>query len=175
MTDPGEGTTDLTTDSEGDAPPPELGDPGKKALDAMKAKLKAANARAAEATAERDRLTAAAEAIDATAIEKRIRAQVAGERATERAVDRIEVHAATMSVDPDVARAMLAAKVGDFIEDGKVSDQAIKDALAALVEEKPYLAARAGKRFNGSADNGARAASAPPADMNALLRQKAGY
>lgn len=176
MTDPGENVplTDGTTDDDTAAPPPELGDPGKQALDRMKAKVREATVARRTAEAEIERLTAAASAIDPEKIEARVRAELVAEGVKTRAVDRIEVHAAKMSVDPDVARAMLATKADSFIADGQVDDKAIAEALEALVKEKPYLAARAG-RFTGSADGGARAATAAPDDMNSIIRKAAGY
>lgn len=176
MTDPGEGTTDPAgTDDTDETPPPQLGDPGKQALERMKARVKEANNRAKEAQELADQLRAQASAVDPETIEKQVRAKVAGEYLAASALDKLEVQAATMGVDPDVARAMLASRSGEFLDNGTVNPAAIKEALEKLVEEKPYLAARAGKRFNGSADGGARPATGAPEDMNTLIRRKAGY
>jgi hypothetical protein len=176
MTDPGTQDDDTTIDPQDDdttAPPDDLKDAGKNALDRMKARVKTANAAAARAKAEADQIRAAAANVDPEAIEKRVRAQMASEFAGERALDKLEVKAATMSVDPEVARALLASRVNEFVKDGKVDTAAIEAALTKLVEDKPYLAARA-KRFAGSADNGARGATPAPSDMNALIRRSAG-
>lgn len=170
MTDPGIQNDDTETEEE--KAPPELGDPGKKALDSMKARLKEARGREAEAKAEIERLMKSA--VDPDAIEQRVRAQVGAELATERALDRIETKAGKLFEDPDVARALLANRVGEFLKDGKVDEPTIMKALEKLLEDKPYLAARAGRRFAGSADSGARPATGAPEDMNAIIRRAAG-
>lgn len=170
MTDPGIQNDDTSTEEE--KAPPELGDPGKRALDSMKTRLREAKAREAEAKAEIERLTKSA--VDPEAIEQRVRAQMAGELAAERALDRIETKAGKLFEDPDVARTLLAGRVDEFLKDGKVNEPAIAKALEELLESKPYLAARAGRRFAGSADGGARAATAPPEGMDAIIRRAAG-
>ncbi len=171
MTDPG-AQTDPNDQNDDVQAPPELGDPGKKALDSMKARLRAARENEAAARAEIERLQK--EAVDPDAIERRVREQIASEQVNERALDKIEAKAGKLFEDPDVARALLANRVGEFLKDGKVNEPAIVTALAKLLEEKPYLAAR-GKRFAGSADGGARAATAAPEGMDAIIRRSAGY
>lgn len=177
MTDnPGEVQDENTTTEEQDEndtpPPPELREPGQKALDSMKARVKAAREIAAKAQARVAELEASA--TDPAEIEKRVRAEVAQEQLTERTLDKIETKAAKLFEDPDVARALLERRAGEFVKDGKIDEAAIMKALEGVLEAKPYLAARAGKRFVGSADGGARNAQSETGDMNTLLRRAAG-
>lgn len=139
-----------------------LGDPGKKALDSMKARLKKANekSRALEA-----QLAAAAkkgdDEPDPAELRKQAQAEARAEVLNERALDKVETRAAKLFADPEDARALLAARVEDFIDDGQVDVDAIDEALKELLGKKPHLAATAGKRFSGSADGGARKGSGP--------------
>lgn len=146
-----------TTTTEGES---SLGDAGKKALDAMKAKWKAAETRANE----RDQAAAALQAkLDGKEAEH-VATQVA--REAEQAVlakanDRIrksEVKAAAKGVlaDPQDAYKFLDLDSFEVDDDGNVDEDAIASALADLVKDKPYLAAQGGRKFQGSADGGAR-------------------
>lgn len=153
-------------------PPPDpdgtdaLGDAGKRALDRMKASLKA----------ERDaRLKAEAERDAARGISEQEKAQRAAEAAAlAKANSRIlrsEVRAAAKGVlaDPTDAYRFLDLDAFDVDQDGSVDEQAITDALTELVRTKPYLAAAASPPgaqrppttnpagFGGTADQGARA------------------
>lgn len=98
-----------------------------------------------------------------TEVEK-ARAQARDETLAEvlkdRALDRVETKAAKSFADPEDARALLASHVDDFIVDGKVDGEAIDKALADLLKRKPHLGVQ-GKRFEGSADGGARKPSRP--------------
>lgn len=92
-------------------------------------------------------------------------AELQAKRETETAAlakanDRIlksEVKAAAKGVlaDPQDAYKFLDLDSFEVDDDGNVDEGAIASALADLVKSKPYLAAQ-GKRFQGSADGGAR-------------------
>jgi hypothetical protein len=150
-------TTEATT-TDGEAA---LGDAGKKALDAMKAKWKAAEQQAKETS---DRLAALQAQIDGREAEHQasLEAQKVQDAALSAANKRIvsaELRAAakgkvaedflsdlTHFIDPS------AFEVGD---DGSVDDAAIAQAITDLIASRPSLAAQ-GSRFQGSADTGAR-------------------
>jgi hypothetical protein len=134
-----------------------LGDAGKKALDAMKAKWQTERDKRKAADAEVAKLKAPkSEEEDPRAIAEAARAEARAEVLRERALDKIETKAAKLFADPEDARALLAAQVEDFLDDGKVDIDAIEDALKDLLSKKPHLAAATAKRFQGGADGGAR-------------------
>lgn len=142
----------------------QLGDAGKKALDAMKAKWqkerderKALAARIAELEAPKDKT----DQPDPEKIRQQAKAEAAAEVLKDRALDKVETKAAKLFADPEDARALLASRVDEFVDDGKVDTEAIEDALADLLKKKPHLAAATAKRFQGGADGGARKGSKP--------------
>ena len=137
-----------------------LGDAGKKALDAMKAERKAARDEATAAKAERDALQAKLDGKEAEFKQTQAKRE-AEQAALAKANDRIrksEVKAAAKGVlaDPQDAYKFLDLDSFEVDDDGNVDEDAIVSALADLVKTKPYLAAQGGKRFQGTADGGAR-------------------
>lgn len=176
MSDEDENTLDDTTgagtdraDEDGNE---QLGDAGKKALDAMKGKWQTERDARKERDAEIAQLKAQLaknkgsdggkpEQPDLDEVRKQAKAELAAEMLRDRALDKIEAKAAKLFADPEDAAALLARKVDDFIDGGKVDTEAIEDALADLLKKKPHLAATVGKRFAGSADGGARKGSKP--------------
>jgi len=72
-------------------------------------------------------------------------------------------------VDPEDVARLLDWDELDDVDDRKAVERAIK----ALIKEKPYLAGQA--RPEGNADSRSRGGTPDGSDMNALLRQKAGY
>jgi hypothetical protein len=129
--------TDLVDDSDdgdtGDAD--KLGDAGKKALDSMKSKWQK----------ERD-------------ARKALEAKMAADSKPDDQQDPAEMRKQAQAEAED-ARALLAARVEDFVDDGQVDVDAINEALADLLSKKPHLAAATAKRFQGGADGGARKGS----------------
>lgn len=168
-TETGDADTDRVDDNGTDA----LGDAGKKALDTMKGKWqterdarKERDAEIAQLKAElakRDKGSDSSKPTlpDLDEVRKQAKAEVAAEMLRDRALDKIEAKAAKLFADPEDAAALLARKVNDFIDNGKVDTDAIEEALEDLLKKKPHLAATAGKRFAGSADGGARKGSKP--------------
>lgn len=161
-TDPG---TDTGTASGDDERDPEgadqLGDPGKKALDAMKAKWKAERDKRRELEAklaERD-APANTDQPDADSIRREAM------RAANARIIRSEIKAAAAGklADPADALAYLDADQFEVDDNGEVDADEINDAIEELLSRKPYLAAPAkGRRFQGSGDGGAaRKASGP--------------
>ena len=129
----------------------DLGDKGKRALDAMKARVKAAKAAERSAKAEAAQLKAekanAGKPADELAIEnaKREATEAALSTANKRIL-RSEVKAAAAG---KLANPALAVKLIDLDdlevdEDGNVDEDAIAEAISALLEENPYLAAQGG-------------------------------
>ena len=148
-----------------------LGDAGQKALDAMKAKLKAERVKSASAAArvaelERSTKTKSegGDAPDPDAIRKQAReealAEAKAEGLRERTLDRIEVLAARTFSDPGDARLFLAGSIDDFVDGDGVDSDAITAALANLLKQRPYLATVPPPKF-GASDGGARTASDP--------------
>lgn len=139
----------------------QLGDPGKRALDSMKSKWQKARD---ENKALRDQLAAGKRADDQTdpaELRKQLQAEARGEVLRDRALDKIETKAARLFADPEDARALLASRADDFIDDGQIDMDAINEALTDLLSKKPHLAAAKASRFQGGADGGARKGSGP--------------
>jgi hypothetical protein len=147
----------------------ELGDAGKKALDAMKAKW----------TAERDGAKPWKQLARELGVKspEDIKALIAGKSAEQddagRAVReataaaeakanakivRAEVKAAAAGkfADPADAAAFLDLTEFEVNEDGDVDQDAIAAALDDLLKKKPHLAAQGGRRFAGGGDGGHR-------------------
>jgi hypothetical protein len=166
--------TDVDADQVDDATEgsDQLGDAGKKALDAMKAKWqkerderKALAARIAEL--EKGKPAGDDQQPTAEKLREEARAEARAEALKDRALDKIEARAAKLFADPEDAAAFLSRRVDDFIDGGKLDVDAIDEALAELLQKKPHLAAQGGtgKRFSGTADGGTRNGSGRPAQL----------
>lgn len=176
----GGGTGGATTDPPADGKPAEgaegkteeqdppgaehLGDPGKKALEIMKAEKKAAKDEAAQFKADLEALrakVAGQEAEHAAKLERdKVHADALG-KANERIL-KAEVRAVAASKLADPADALRFLDLTEFEvgENGDVDSAAVTAAIDDLIKNKPYLAAQGGQRFQGSADGGAR--NGPP-------------
>lgn len=126
-----------------------LGDPGKKALDAMKAERTAAKA---EAKAVRDEFAAFKAAAEGKAAEyvaeqeKRKVEDAALAKANQRILkSEIRAIAAGKLADPKDALLHLDLDQFEVGNDGEVDTAAITAAIEDLVKSKPYLAAQGGK------------------------------
>jgi hypothetical protein len=143
-----------------------LGDPGKKALDAMKAQRNAERDRRRALEAELEALKAPKPAEDGQPTADEIRTQAARE-ANAKANARIlksEIRAAAAGklADPADALAHLDLSSFEVDENGDVDAAEISDAITDLLTRKPYLAANGRPVFQGSGDGGAaRKASGP--------------
>ena len=150
----------------------DLRDAGKKALDSMKAEVKAAKAEAKTAADERDRLKAAAEGKEAEWDADKKAREAADHRFSEKYL-KAEVKAAATGklADPSDAMRYLDMTKFEVSEDGDVDADAITSAIDALIKEKPYLAAQ-GARFTGTPDagtrNGTGVAQLTDADLNRM-------
>lgn len=123
-----------------------LGDPGKRALDAMKSqrneyrdKLRAAEARLAELEK-----SAPSDVPDPAKLREEILAEV--NRSANERVKRAELRAAAKGVFADPEDALLFVDLGaiEVDEDGNVDASALKSALDSVLERKPHLAAQRG-------------------------------
>lgn len=151
-----------------------LGDAGKRALDAERAARKEADKRLKAMEAELDKLReaqmseqeravaearreGAAEA--SAAVQARLFAAEAKVAAAGRVAD------PTLLADPDVARKLLGLDTIPVTPDGDIDSEAISGAIDRLLQERPFLAATSGAtpppKPTGSADGGARGATAP--------------
>jgi len=149
-----------------------LGDAGKRALDKMKADLRAEKARRKAAENEAAALKASKSDAsddgksDLDAVRTEALKQARAETLRERALDRLEARAGRKFNDSADARAHLASRVEDFIDGEQIDAAAIDEALTELLEAKPYLAAGGAKpRFEGTADNGARKGASGPKQL----------
>lgn len=142
----------------------QLGDAGKKALDAMKKKWKTAEAAATAAEQQRVALQAQIDGKQAEH-DASIAAQKVKDDALSAANDRIKkaevrAAAATKLADPADALRFIDLSEIEVNDDGEVDATAISAALDDLIREKPYLAAQGGSRFQGRGDGGHRKGAA---------------
>lgn len=139
----------------GDEPPADadqLGDAGKKALDAWKARAKRAEQALADAgIATKNQARKEAEG-EQSELEKSLMA-----KANARIV-RSEIRAAAAGklADPKDALVYLQVDKFDVDEDGEVDSDEVAAAIEELLKNKPYLAAATAKRFQGTGDGGAQ-------------------
>ena len=170
-------TTDTTTDTPAEATDVDapiegeeaLGDPGKKAIDTMKQKLRDAEKRAREAAAEAAQFRREAELRDKPAEEQALEAARAEARAEALAkanerILRSELKAAASGklADPTDAALFIDLTQFDVSGDGDVDSDALNDAIAELISRKPHLAAQKQNRFDGNADQGPKREAGVP-------------
>lgn len=151
----------------------ELGDAGKKALDAWKARAKAAETAEKEAKAELAKRTAA----EPDSEKVRREAEEAATRVANERVQRSELKAAAKGRLVDPAEALLNIDPTQFAVDanGDVDSDALNEAINQLLEKKPYLAAPSNP-FKGGGDGGATPPPKPAdsAEQVAAARLAAG-
>lgn len=146
----------------------QLGDAGKKALDAMKDKVKAERQKRRDVEAELEKLRTEAskkpEDEQPSADEIRREAEKAATQKANARIVRSEIRAAAAGklADPKDALTFLDVDQFDVDENGEIDSDEVADAIDDLLKSKPYLAAQGGKRFQGTGDGGAaRKASKP--------------
>jgi hypothetical protein len=136
-----------------------LSDPGKQALDRMKADRNAAKAEAKRVAEEFAAYKAQAEGKQAEYEQQQKDREVetaALKRADERILKaEVRAQAAGKLADPKDALRFIDLSEFEVDSDGEVDGDKIAAAIADLIKTKPYLAAQ-GKRFQGDADGGAR-------------------
>ncbi|MFD3657025.1 hypothetical protein [Streptomyces sp. NPDC058620] len=140
----------------------DLGDKGKRALDAMKGKLKA----------ERDKRRTLEQQLaekDGTDESEKVRRQAESE-ALSKANSRIlrsELKAAATGklINPKDALVHIDLDQFEVDEDGQVDEDEVADAIENLLKERPYLAAATAKRFQGTGDGGAARKAGRPKQL----------
>ncbi|MFD0773380.1 hypothetical protein ACFQZ2_05505 [Streptomonospora algeriensis] len=157
----------------------ELGDAGKKALAAQKEKWKSERQKRQEAERRLAELEAAAKKDggedDPETIRRKAQAEVMS-AANQRIVS-AEVRAAAASklADPADAAHFLDLSKFEVDDSGDVDSEEIGEAIEDLLKRKPYLAAGATKRFQGSGDSGqGRGYKQPSLDQQIAEAEKAG-
>lgn len=147
-----------------------LGDAGKKALQATKDKWKSERDRRRELERElAEARKGAASDNDGAPDAEQVRTE-AEQAATAKANQRIvrsEVKAAAAGKLADPADALLHIDVSKFDvdDDGEIDSDEVAEAIEELVNKKPYLAAQGGRRFQGTADGGARKGKSRPQQL----------
>lgn len=130
-----------------------LGDPGKKALDAMKAKWR-------EERRQRRELEAQLKGVSGSVPDEKVAEAIA--KANTRIVrSEVKLAAKGKLADPDDAFRFLDLDTFDVDENGDVDADEISEAVDELLKNKPYLGLAQGGRFKGSADQGTRKGSQP--------------
>ncbi|PSK47969.1 hypothetical protein B0E38_06446 [Streptomyces sp. 111WW2] len=162
---------DTTDVDDGDTDPDgadQLGDPGKKALDTMKGKLKAERERRRALEAQLAEKDKPADGADPEALVRQAEATALA-RVNERLVKaEVKAAAAGKLADPADAHRFLDLAQFEVDDDGNVDADEVSDAIEDLLKSKPYLAAQGGStkpRFQGTADSGARKGNARPSQL----------
>lgn len=166
--------------------PDALGDPGKKALDAMKAERNGYRAETREwkqlakelgvenAAGLKDLILSAGKPKDEPKGESQVdveqvrrEAALEATRAANERILRSEIKAAAAGklADPADAYKFLDLDKFDITDSGDVDTEEIADAIEALIKTKPYLAAATANKWQGSADGGARNGPAGPQQL----------
>lgn len=136
----------------------ELGDKGKRALEAMKAKLRAEKEKRRAAEAERDTLKSGSKKDgEPDADQIRREAETAATQKANARIVRSEIRAAAAGklADPKDALTFLDLTQFEVDENGEVDSDEVAEAIDELLKNKPYLAAATAKRFQGTGDGGA--------------------
>jgi hypothetical protein len=179
---------DPTPDPTPDPDPADLGEAGKKALEAERAARKAAEKAAKEREAEYASMKEKLEKFEADAMsesEKAIakaRKEAEAEARTQER-ERFHVHLVRAEVraaaggklaDPEDAVRMLDLSEFKVTDDGEVDGKAISKSIEDLLKSKPYLAAKA--KGTGNLDGGARTdAGADDKDLTPGERLRRAY
>jgi hypothetical protein len=165
-------TTDTEQESETTEVAPDLGDAGKKAIDAMKAKWKTAESKARDLSAELAKRDAAIANQDKPAEERALDEARAEARAEEREASnlrtkKIELKAAAKGRLADPTDAHLYIELADITvdENGDVDSDALDEAIAELLVRKPHLGVPSARRFEGAADQGSKGRAVKPSQL----------
>lgn len=181
-----ETSIDVETTETPDDPP--LGPNGEKALAAERENRRAEQAKRRAAEAELRELRAKMDAKpddepDLGALRAQIEAEAAAKVAERVIALELKAAAAGKLADPADAHRFIDLSNFEVGPDGTVDSQDVADAIAGLLDSKPYLAARRGNERPGSSDAGVRQENRPTQltreqvkamgnDSDAILRAK---
>jgi hypothetical protein len=161
--------TDSGDADEDDEGADKLGDAGKKALDRMKAQLKAERLKRRQAEKDRDDVRNGQTKDDTDADKVRRDAESAATNRANERILRAEVKAAAGGklADPADAVRLLDLSQFELDSDGDVDEDEIAEAIDDLLKKKPYLAAQGGtkderKTLKGDRSQGARGKDTAP-------------
>ena len=159
------GTDEGQVDGEGDPEgADQLGDAGKKALDATKAKWKSERDKRRELEQKLAEATKPkGEGDEPTAEQIRADAEQAATAKANRRIVRAELKAAATGklADPSDVNAFVDLDQFEVDGDGEPDAEEITEAITDLLTRKPHLAAGGAKRFQGGGDGGAGRGSKP--------------
>lgn len=150
-----------------------LGDAGKQALDRMKQERNQFKAQARESAKALADIKAEVELLknggkeDSAAKAIREAEAAANSKANERILKaELKAAAAGKLADPADVYKFIDLSEFEVGSDGDVDADAIGEAIEDLLKSKPYLGAATAKRFQGSADGGARKEPAKPSQLS---------
>jgi hypothetical protein len=149
-------TTDTATTTD-DAT--DLGDSGKKALDAERTAKRAAEKRAKDAELELEKLRKAAMSEQDLAVataRDEARTETAGKYQSRIISAEIRAAAGGKLADPSDAVRLLDLSEFNLDDNDEVDSAAVAKAIDELLKSKPYLGVKDDRRFQGGADQGAR-------------------
>lgn len=159
------------------APTPELGDAGKKAIDAMKAERKTAvdaakaeKKRADALQAQIDSLNKPAEEVALDNARKEGASKATAEANVRIVRSELKAAAAVKLANPADALAFINPTKFDVDENGEVDSDALNQAIDALLIERPYLASGRPIPFQGGGDGGAKPEPKPEASLDEQIQ-----
>lgn len=155
---------DPPADPPDDGDPSKLGDAGKRALDAMRARWKTERDARKKADVDLAAALAAKAGDDDAAKAEQIRreAETAATSKANQRIIRAEIRAAAAGklADPKDALTFLDLDQLEVDDNGEIDSDEVAEAIEELLKKKPYLAAATAKRFQGTADSGAQSRNA---------------
>ena len=167
-------------DGDGDDPDgsEHLGDKGKKALDATKAKWKSERDRRRQLEQQlADATKPKGDGDEPTAEQIRADAETAATAKANRRIVKAELKAAAVGklADPSDVNAFIDLDQFEVDGDGELDADEITEAITDLITRKPHLAAEPKRRFQGGGDGGAGRGSKPKTlDQQIADAEKAG-
>lgn len=155
---------------------PDLGDAGKRALDAMKAERNAAKAAAKAALLEAEQLRAEIANKDKPAEEvalenARKEGRTEAIKAADQRVIKSELKALATGklADPTDAHLYIDVTSFDVNDEGEPDSDALAEAISDLLKRKPHLAAGTQPRFEGGGDGGSRPPAKPAESLDEAI------
>lgn len=146
-----------------------LGDPGKRALEAMKGERNTARGERDDWKRQYDELKAKLDGREAEHEQETERQKIRDEALSKAniriASASLRAAAAGKLADPGDAAKWIDPTTIEVDDDGTVDESALAAKIDDLLKTKPYLAAQGGSRFQGSGDGGPRKADQRPSQL----------